>query len=573
MDIYSQEIIRELRKKEFNTTDVVSTIIQRKEWQKEYIKLSEQYGSYNKLNSQIGRYLLNNQKKLEICKNGGKEESIAITKRLSSNQKWRLLFIPLLLFVSISAYAQILSPQKNSKSKWGYVNEIGKTVIKYKYDEARVFSEELAAVAREGKWGYIDKQGKLIIPLIYDGVGDFSEGLAKVKNNRKWGFIDKIGKEIVPMKYDEISLFFKGMAKVKSGKYLGFIDKTGKEIIPVKYDEIVVLSEEWLAKVRSGNVWGLIDKTGKEIIPVKYNEIGEFSKEGITKVNKGRYWGFINKIGIEIFPVIYDHIGDFSEEGLAKVASNGRSGFINKNATLVIPVKYESATDFSNGYAAVMEYKQGFSVWGIIDKTGKEILPATYKKEAALNMLSDIKLLQKEIQGKHAEASRSETLIEEVEAVLDNDFYSNDCPPVEVLKELLDELDKLEKGLPMDLNNLAKKSHLSELKGALRDAISAQTMTKKYGEATTKKIVAGKYEIGMTTEMVKNALKNQRLSNNQSIDMTPFYKKSESASSETWSIDWSLIRAYGLNSQSLKLAGADYPMLVFRNGKLTDIIR
>jgi len=88
MDIYSQEIIRELGKKEFNTADVVSTINQRKEWQKEYIKLSEQYGSYNKLNAQIGRYLLNNQNKLEISKNGDKEKATAITGRQSSNQKW-----------------------------------------------------------------------------------------------------------------------------------------------------------------------------------------------------------------------------------------------------------------------------------------------------------------------------------------------------------------------------------------------------------------------------------------------------------------------------------------------------
>lgn len=88
MDAYSQNIIKRLKKKEFNTTDVVSTIIQQTEWQKEYIKLSEQYGSYNKLNAQIGRYLLNNQNKLEISKNGDKEKATAITGRQSSNQKW-----------------------------------------------------------------------------------------------------------------------------------------------------------------------------------------------------------------------------------------------------------------------------------------------------------------------------------------------------------------------------------------------------------------------------------------------------------------------------------------------------
>lgn len=106
MDTYSQDIIRELEKKEFNTTDVVSTINQRKEWQKEYIKLSERYGSYNKLNSQIGRYLANNQKKMKICKDGGKEICITITGRRSPNQKWKVLLVPiLLLFMGISTYA------------------------------------------------------------------------------------------------------------------------------------------------------------------------------------------------------------------------------------------------------------------------------------------------------------------------------------------------------------------------------------------------------------------------------------------------------------------------------------
>jgi len=133
MDSYFQDIIRKLEKKEFNTADVVSTINQKKEWQEEYIKLSNEYGSYNKLNAQIGRYLANNQKKMGICKDGDKEVSISITGRRSPNQKWKVLLIPLLLlFVNIFSYAQTLTPQQNSKSKWGYVNETGKAVIKHK---------------------------------------------------------------------------------------------------------------------------------------------------------------------------------------------------------------------------------------------------------------------------------------------------------------------------------------------------------------------------------------------------------------------------------------------------------
>jgi hypothetical protein len=119
----------------------------------------------------------------------------------------------------------------------------------------------------------------------------------------------------------------------------------------------------------------------------------------------------------------------------------------------------------------------------------------------------------------------------------------------------------------MNISNLSERTYLSELKGALRDAISAQTLTKKYGAATAKKIVAGKYEIGMSKEMVEEALRHQK------IPILSFYKKSLSVSIETWSIDWSLAHTYGVTSQSLKLAGGDYPMLVFENGKLTKIIR
>ena len=158
-------------------------------------------------------------------------------------------------------------------------------------------------------------------------------------------------------------------------------------------------------------------------------------------------------------------------------------------------------------------------------------------------------------------------LIEEAEMVLDNDYYSDNCHPVEVLEELRGKLQKMEKELPMDLNTIDTKTYLLELQNGLSKAISAQAMSKKYGAATARKIMAGKYEIGMSKEMVEVAFKNQKIS------ILSFYKKSISASSETWSFDWSLARAYGMTSQSLALAGVDYPTLVSRNGKLTDIIR
>ncbi len=418
LDNYALEIIERLEHNEFDTHDVVFEIKQRRELQEEYIKLSNEYGSYNKLNAQIGRYLGNHQEELGICKNGGKKVSTTNTGRQSKNQKWKkiILFVPiLLLFLSNFSYAQTLFPKQNSKYKWGYVNETGKVAIKYKYDEAKEFSEDLAAVKREGKWGYIDKKGKVIIPLEYDGVDNFSEGLARVKKNYqyqyKWGIIDKTGAEITPIKYNEIEIFQEGLAKVKEGNKLGFIDKTGKEIISVKYDEIGKFSAEGLAKVKIDSKLGFIDKTGKEVVPVKYYEIGEFSAEGMAKVKDDQYhWGFIDKTGKIVIPTKYNEIGIF-QEGLTRTKKGEKWGFIDTTGKEVIPFEYNDVHSFSDGYAAVQMSNQ-FNSWGVIDKAGEEVLPGEYIENPLLYILSSGSL-QKEVQRKQEEVQRKQEKLDE----------------------------------------------------------------------------------------------------------------------------------------------------------------
>lgn len=49
-----------------------------------------------------------------------------------------------------------------------------------RYENAKTFSEGLAAVKQGGKWGYIDTDGKTVIPFQYDLAHSFKEGLAIV---------------------------------------------------------------------------------------------------------------------------------------------------------------------------------------------------------------------------------------------------------------------------------------------------------------------------------------------------------------------------------------------------------
>jgi len=113
-------------------------------------------------------------------------------------------FFTIILIISalnIYSYGQEIKPKQNSNNKWGYIDEKGKEVIPFKYDDAKNFSEGLAAIKHNGKWGFIDNRGLEIISCKYDITTPFFEGLAQVKLNDKYGCIDKTGKTVVPIKY------------------------------------------------------------------------------------------------------------------------------------------------------------------------------------------------------------------------------------------------------------------------------------------------------------------------------------------------------------------------------------
>jgi len=97
---------------------------------------------------------------------------------------------------------------KNDKttSKWGYVDMLGNKAIPFRYENARKFSEGLAAVMLDGKWGYIDKTGKEVIPFKYETALPFQESLASVILNGQVMSINKTGivRGVNEIVYDEI---------------------------------------------------------------------------------------------------------------------------------------------------------------------------------------------------------------------------------------------------------------------------------------------------------------------------------------------------------------------------------
>ncbi|MDR1341585.1 MAG: WG repeat-containing protein [Prevotellaceae bacterium] len=304
--------------------------------------------------------------------------------------------------------------------KYGYINKSGKELIPCVYTGAGNFSNGFAEVKHGEKIGIIDRKGKEICPG-YDKVYLLERLYYTTSLDGNIAVIDEQGK-IIPLNgYNYIKkikntndLILVGVEQSQDEVLWGFMDMaTKKEIIPCIYeipdhfisDYYCFVSEGLIFSVGKNSKYGLIDKTGKQLTPFKYRYIGDLSEErALVWTETGA--GYIDKTGREIIPCMYEDASPFSE-GLACVQKHDKKcGFIDKNGETVIPFIYNVADDktdemrtetcFKNGLAVLSINDRKASIYdrdydsaygdymikgpyGVIDKTGKIIIPFIYR--------------------------------------------------------------------------------------------------------------------------------------------------------------------------------------------------
>lgn len=215
---------------------------------------------------------------------------------MKMNIRFLLLLGGLCAFVGVQA--QNLRPEANEKGKFGYVDDQGKKVISYKYDEASPFEEGLAKVKKGTKYGFIDPEGKAVGKIKYTLILPFNGSFCRVAvggsykdgvlDGVKWGFLNKRGEEILPAEFEEIGEFEDGVTYVIKGNKYGLIDDQAKFLLEPKYTAVGLFDKFghcWFAESGkigkktgklSGAKYGVIDKNGKVLIPAKYGSLGYF---------------------------------------------------------------------------------------------------------------------------------------------------------------------------------------------------------------------------------------------------------------------------------------------------------
>lgn len=126
----------------------------------------------------------------------------------------------------VFAFSDGLALFCNENLDCGFVDKSGKVVVNPQFDDARPFSEGLAAVERDGKWGFIDKTGKIVINPQFEKVGDFVKGKAIfATDDDKFGYIDTKGNYVINPQFDYASNFSDGSRNSKNEFFFGWRGK------------------------------------------------------------------------------------------------------------------------------------------------------------------------------------------------------------------------------------------------------------------------------------------------------------------------------------------------------------
>jgi hypothetical protein len=259
---------------------------------------------------------------------------------------------PMRVFVFVSLFATLVGtaafayepyPFQRSDGKWGYVNDDHCWVIAPQFEDAKLFSEGLAAVSLASKWGFIRANGATAIAPQFDNALNFHEGVAAVKIGKEWGAADANGKIVINPNFSGGFSFSEGLAAVHfdNGR-VGYIDTHGDTIIAPQFT--------YGFDFENGKAWALLSRSGKGRISGFIDHSGAF-----ISIDENDEKSFMKSANDEIDQrtTTYGFKGGMNE-GLSPVVNNeGKWGYVDIENRLIIAQKFDIAENFKLGRARV----------------------------------------------------------------------------------------------------------------------------------------------------------------------------------------------------------------------------
>ena len=244
---------------------------------------------------------------------------------------------------------------------WAFIDTQGKIIVSFDksysfpghgpdfIDDRAVFYQR---VGMGNQYGFLNENGEQVIPLSYQDARPFSEGLAAVQIDTtatdawkdSWSFIDREGNIAMDRRFYGVSQFKDGLASVDIYTSEG----SREEYINTRGETVFVVPEEGKGNVfRYGNEFeimvciehnqcGFKDQTGNWIIDPHFPPLGAFHD------------------GLAVFTASYRSENDFALRGKNVTIKTVGCGVINRQGEIVVEKgKYNSIGPYEHGLARV----------------------------------------------------------------------------------------------------------------------------------------------------------------------------------------------------------------------------
>lgn len=161
---------------------------------------------------------------------------------------------------------------QNKDEKFGAIDNTGKAVIPFEYDNSTQYLKEgLLSVLKDGKWGALDRNGSEVIPFIYKSLGEFKYGWSCATDETgKWGMIDKENRTVLPFEWDDLKLITQSEPNLiwgKKGDQWFCYDRKRKGLaFDASFDDAFNFKDGQATVARDGK-YGMIDVKGTLIVP------------------------------------------------------------------------------------------------------------------------------------------------------------------------------------------------------------------------------------------------------------------------------------------------------------------
>lgn len=181
------------------------------------------------------------------------------------------------------------TPAADQNNIWGFIDLHGKWQIKPQFTQARPFSAQQLAAARntQGKWGYINTQGDWAIAAAFDQASDLApqHHLAAARQGDKWGYLDTKGNWAIAPQFEQAHAFAaNGLARARQNGKWGYINTFGRWVIPVRFDEAEDFDANGLAAVRQNGRSGYINERNEWVIAAQFAQAWNFNPQGWARV-------------------------------------------------------------------------------------------------------------------------------------------------------------------------------------------------------------------------------------------------------------------------------------------------